>query len=36
MISELERQSVAALEAPYHELPTSVQTAEVIHADETS
>ena len=36
MISKLERQSAAALEAPYNELATAVHTAEVIHADETS
>jgi transposase len=36
MISKLERQSAAALEAPYNELATAVPTAEVIHADETS
>jgi transposase len=36
MISKLERQSAAALEAPYHELAAAVHTAAVIHADETS
>ncbi len=36
MISKLERQSAAVLEAPYNELAVAVHTAEVIHADETS
>jgi transposase len=36
MISKLERQSAAALEAPYNELAAAVHTAEVIGADETS
>jgi transposase len=36
MISKLERQSAAVLEAPYNELATAVHTAAVIHADETS
>ena len=36
MISKLERQSAGALEAPYNELATTVHTAAVIHADETS
>jgi transposase len=36
MISKLERNSAAALEAPYHELATAVHTAAEIHADETS
>jgi transposase len=36
MISKLERQSAAALEAPYNELAAAVHTAEVIHVDETS
>ena len=36
MISKLERNSAAALEAPYNELATAVHTAEVIHGDETS
>jgi transposase len=34
MISKLERQSAAALEAPYNELAAAVHTAAVIHADE--
>jgi transposase len=36
MISKLERQSAAALEAPYNELATAVHSACVVHADETS
>jgi transposase len=36
MISKLERQSAATLEAPYNELAVAVHTADVIHADETS
>jgi transposase len=36
MISKLERNSAAALAAPYHELATAVHAAEVVHADETS
>jgi transposase len=36
MISKLERNSAAALEASYNQLATAVHTAEVIHADETS
>jgi transposase len=36
MISKLERNSAAALEAPYNELASAVHTAAVIHADETS
>jgi transposase len=36
MISKLERQSAAALEAPYNELAAAVHTADVICADETS
>jgi transposase len=36
MISKLERNSAAVLEAPYNELATAVHTAAVIHADETS
>jgi transposase len=36
MISKLERQSAAALEAPDNELAAAVHTAAVIHADETS
>jgi transposase len=36
MISKLERQSAAALEAPYNELATAVHRAEVANIDETS
>jgi transposase len=36
MISESERQSAAALEAPDNELAAAVHTAPVVHADETS
>jgi transposase len=36
MISKLERQSAAALEAPYNELATAVHQAEVANIDETS
>jgi transposase len=36
MISKLERQSAAALEAPDNELASAIHTADVIHADETS
>ena len=36
MISKLERQSAAALEAPYNELATSVHEADVTNIDETS
>jgi transposase len=36
IISKLERQSAAALEAPYNELATSVHEAEVANIDETS
>jgi transposase len=36
MISKLERQSAAALEAPYNELAVNVQEAEVVNVDETS
>ena len=36
MISELERQSAAALEAPFNELATSIHQAEVTNIDETS
>ena len=36
MISKLERQSAAALEAPYNELATAVHQAEVVNIDETS
>jgi transposase len=36
MISKLERQSAAALEAPYNELATAVHRAEVVNIDETS
>src|SRR5262245_12173154 len=36
MISKLERQSAAALEAPYNELAAAVHEADVIGADETS
>src|SRR5262249_17196156 len=36
MISNLERQSAEALEAPYNQLATAVHTAEVVHADDTS
>lgn len=36
MISKLERQSAATLEAPYNELATSVHEAEVANIDETS
>jgi len=36
MISKLERQSAAALEAPYNELATSVHESEVVNIDETS
>jgi transposase len=36
MISKLERQSAAALEAPYNELAASVHQAEVVNIDETS
>jgi transposase len=36
MISKLERQSAAALEAPYNELATSVHDANVVNIDETS
>src|SRR6516225_9548802 len=36
MISKLERQSAAALEAPYNELAAAIHTAPVVHADETS
>ena len=36
MISELERQSAAALEAPYNELATSVHQADAVNIDETS
>jgi transposase len=36
MISKLERQSAAALEAPYNELATTVHQAETVNIDETS
>ena len=36
MISKLERQSAAVLEAPYHELAAAVHSAGAIHIDETS
>jgi transposase len=36
MISKLERQSAAALEAPYNQLATAVHDAEVVNIDETS
>jgi transposase len=36
MISKLERQSAAALEAPYNELAISVHEAKVVNVDETS
>ena len=36
MISKLERQSAAALEAPYNELADSVHQAEAVNIDETS
>jgi transposase len=36
MISKLERQSAQALEAPYNELATAVDQAEVVNVDETS
>jgi transposase len=36
MISKLEQQSAAALEAPYNELAASVYEAEVVNIDETS
>ncbi len=36
MISKLERQSAAVLEAPYNELAPSVHQAEVVNIDETS
>jgi transposase len=36
MISKLERQSAAALQAPYNELATSVHDAKVANIDETS
>ena len=36
MISKLERQSAAALEAPYNELATSVHQADAVNIDETS
>jgi transposase len=36
MISKLERQSAAALEAPYNELAASVHEADVVNIDETS
>jgi transposase len=36
MISKLERQSAAALEAPYNELATAVHHSEVANIDETS
>jgi transposase len=36
MISKLERQSAAALEAPYNELAAAIHTAPVVHVDETS
>jgi transposase len=36
MVSKLERQSAAVLEAPYNELAAAIHTALVIHADETS
>ena len=36
MISKLERQSAAALEAPYHELAIAVHQAKVINIDEAS
>ncbi len=36
MISKLERQSAATLEAPYNELATAVHQAEVVNIDETS
>lgn len=36
MISKLERQSAAALAAPYNELATSVHDAKVVNIDETS
>jgi transposase len=36
MVSKLERQSAEALEAPYHEVATSVHQAEVVNVDETS
>jgi transposase len=36
MISKLECQSAAALEAPYNELATAVHEAEVVNVDETS
>jgi transposase len=35
MISKLERQSAAALAAPYQELAASVHEAEVVNIDET-
>jgi hypothetical protein len=36
MISKLERQSAAALEAPYNELATSIHQADAVNIDETS
>jgi len=36
MISKLERQSAATLEAPYHELAVSVHAAAAVNIDETS
>jgi transposase len=36
MISKLERQSAAALDAPYNELATTVHQAEMVNIDETS
>ncbi len=36
MVSKLERQSAAALEAPYNELATAVHQAPVVNIDETS
>jgi transposase len=36
MISKLERQSAATLEAPYNELAAAIHAAPVVHADETS
>ena len=36
MISKLERQSAASLEAPYNELATSVHQADAVNIDETS
>jgi transposase len=36
MISKLERKSAAALEAPYHELATSIHQTDVVNIDETS